>query len=205
MLIPIACLLISCSKSRVDGTLFHDNKNLYAEKIFVNENFVPDWVTKSGNNFIISTSKSDKTIFIYDTPSLTFKNSTGVKGGGPNDIQTFPMFCHTIDDKHLYVRGFSHFSIRKITIEPDGNFLFIDEYELKGNDNYNYMNIVKDSILIYYDSNNLSINKYDLKNKKKIKSIALEKEDHKVTTHVPSTFFNKKRLWFCILLINNVL
>jgi len=26
-----------------------------------------------------------------------------------------------------------------------------------------------------------------------------------VTTHVPSTFFNKKRLWFCMFLNNSVL
>ena len=159
--------------------IFHDTKHLYAEKIFVNEIFAPDWVTKSGNNFIISSSRSDKTILIYDTPSLTFKNSTGIKGGGPNDIQTFPMFCHTVNDKYLYVRGYSHFSIRKITIEPDGNFAFIDEYELEGKNNYNHLNIVKDSILIFYDSNILSINKYDLKNKKMIKSIEQKKEDHK--------------------------
>ena len=179
ILLPIVCLLISCSKSRVDGMIFHDMKNLCAEKILVNEIYVPDWITKSGNNFIISSSQSHKTILIYDTPSLTFKNSTGIKGGGPNDIQTFPMFCHTVDDERLYVRGFSHFSIRKIKIEPDGNFLFIDEYELEGKNNYNFMNIVKDSILIFYDSNILSINKYDLKNKKMVKTINLEKEDHK--------------------------
>ena len=178
ILIPIACLLVSCSEPRVDGMVFNDIKNLYAEKILVDEIFVPSWVTKSGNNFIISSSRSDKTILIYDTPSLAFKHSTGTKGGGPDEIQTYPMFCHTVDDEYLYVRGFSHFSIRKIKIEPDGNFLFFDEYELDGKNNYNHMNIVKDSILIYYDGEILSINKYDLKNGKNIKSIALEKEDH---------------------------
>ena len=181
VLIPVACFLNSCSNSRIDGTFFDYTQNLYAEKILVNEIYSPDGVTKSGNNFIISSSQSDKTIFIYDTPSLTFKSSTGIKGGGPDDIQTFPMFCHTLDDKYLYVRGYSHFSIRKIKIEPDGSFKFIDEYELERSNEYNFMNIVQDSILLYYDNNNLSINKYDLKNKKKIKSIALKKEDHNET------------------------
>lgn len=171
--------LYSCSKPRVDGTIFSENKELHAEKIPVNEIFSVDFVTKSGNYFIISNSKADTTLFLYETPSLTFKNATGIKGGGPDEIQTFPMFCHTLDNEFLYVRGYSPFSIRKISIQPQGNFSFIDEYKLDGYDEYNFMNLIRDSLFIYYSSDQLTITKYDLKNKALLKKISLKKEDHK--------------------------
>jgi hypothetical protein len=150
----------------VDGTVFHESKKLYAEKILVNEIFSAEFVTKSGNYFVISSSKSDTTLFLYEIHSLTFKNAIGRKGGAPYEIQTYPMFCHTLDDEYLYIREYSHMSIRKISIEPDGNFSFIDEYELDRYDGYNFMNITKDSMLIYYNgSAQLAITKYDLKTK----------------------------------------
>jgi WD40 repeat protein len=164
----------------VDGTVFHESKKLYAEKILVNEIFSADFVTKSGNYFIISSSKSDTTLFLYEIPSLKFKNATGRKGGGPNEIQTYPVFCHTLDDEYLYIRGYSHMSIRKISIAPDGNFSFIDEYQLDKYDGYNFMNIIRDSLLIYYNgSDQLAITKYDLKNKTELKKINLKKDAHK--------------------------
>ena len=94
----IAWMLSACSQPRVDGTAFHESKKVFAEKIPVNEMFSPDFVTKSGDYFIISSSRSDTTLFLYETPSLTFKNATGIKGNGPDEIQMFPMFCHTLDN-----------------------------------------------------------------------------------------------------------
>ena len=76
----IAWMLSACSQPRVDGTVFHESKKVFAEKIPVNEMFSPDFVTKSGDYFIISSSRSDTTLFLYETPSLTFKNATGIKG-----------------------------------------------------------------------------------------------------------------------------
>lgn len=162
----------------MDKMVFPEYKKLFAEKIFVNEIYSPDFVTKSGNNFIISSSASDTTLFLYDTPSLTFKKATGIKGNGPNEIQTFPMFCHTLDNKYLYIKGYSPFSIKKISIQPDGNLLFIDEYYLDKYDEYNFMNIIKDSLFIYYNSNQLAITKYDLKNKTELDKIKFKKDDH---------------------------
>lgn len=72
---------------------FHESKKVFAEKIPVSEMFSPDFVTKSGDYFIISSSRSDTTLFLYKTPSLTFKNATGIKGNGPDEIQMFPMFA----------------------------------------------------------------------------------------------------------------
>lgn len=175
----VVCILNACSNPGTDGTFFQENKKLIAEKIPVNEVFSTDFVTKSGNYFIISSSKSDTTLFLYEIPSLTFKNATGVRGNGPNEIQTFPMFCHTLNDEYLYIRGYSPMSISKILIEPDGDFSFIDEYNLDGYDEYNFMNIINDSLLIYYNSNQLAITKYDLKNKIELNKIKLIKDDHK--------------------------
>lgn len=175
----IICALNACYKPSMDGTFFHKNKKLIAEKIPVNEVFSTDFVTKSGDYFIISSSKSDTTLFLYEIPSLTFKNASGRRGRGPNEIQTSPMFCHTLDNEYLYIRGYKPMSISKILIEPDGSFLFIDEYELDGYDEYNFMNIINDSLFIYYSSNQLTITKYDLKNKIELNKIELPKDDHK--------------------------
>lgn len=109
----IALTLNACSTFHTDEMIFPESKKLFAEKILVNEIYSPDFVTKSGNNFIISSSASDTTLFFYETPSLTFKNATGIKGNGPNEIQTFPMFCHTLDNEFLYIKGYSPFSIKK--------------------------------------------------------------------------------------------
>lgn len=172
-------MLNACSNPHTNGTIFHESKKLIAEKILINETFSPDFVTKSGNHFIISSSKTDTTLFLYEIPSLKFKKATGIRGGGPNEIQTFPMFCHTLNNEYLYIKGYSPKSIRKISLKPDGNFSFIDEYKLDAYDEYNYMNIIKDSLLIYYNSNQLDITKYDLKNKKELDRIKLKKDDHK--------------------------
>lgn len=180
---PIYILLLvwmftACSEPRTNVTVFPEHKKLFADKVPINEVFSPDFVTKSGNYFIISSSVSDSTLFFYEMPSLTFKKATGKRGSGPNEIQTFPMFCHTLDDEYLYIRGYSPFSLKKIEFENDGHLSFVDEYELDGDDEYNFMNIIKDSLFIYYNSNQLAITKYDLKNKVELDKIEMKKDDH---------------------------
>lgn len=177
-LLLILLLLSACTKPHKDGTFFAESKKLLAEKIRVNEMFSPDFVTKSGENFIISNSKSDTTLFFYETPSLKFKFATGMKGKGPDEIQTFPMFCHTLNDKYLYIRGYSPMSIKKISLESDNDLLFVDEYNLGKYDEYNFMNIINDSLFIYYSSNKLTITKYDLKNEVVLDKIEFRKDDH---------------------------
>jgi hypothetical protein len=180
LLLSFTGILFSCSNSKYQENrmVFSESKKLYAEKIPVNEIFSPDFITKSGNYLVISSHKTDTTLFLYNTPSLTFSNSTGRKGSGPDDIGTFPMFCHTTDNKYLYIRGYSPLSVRKISIQPQGSFSFIDEYKL-GYDEYNCMNLIKDSLFIYYTIDELAIKKYDLKNNALLKEIKLKKDDHK--------------------------
>jgi hypothetical protein len=178
ILLSIVGILYSCSKDRVNNIVFQKSKELYAEKIPVNEVFSPDFITKSGNHFIISSSVADTTLFLYNIPSLTFKSATGKKGSGPDEIQRFPTFCHSLDNKYLYVRGYSPLAIRKIFIQPQGNFSFIEEYGLENYEEYNCMNIIRDSLLIYYVIDELAIKKYDLKNKILLEKINLKKDDH---------------------------
>lgn len=176
------CFLVyifsACTAPKTNDMAFVKHKKLVAEKIPVNEIFAPDFVTKSGDHFVISSSASDTTLFIYETPSLKFKKAMGVRGNGPDEIQTFPMFGHTVDKEYLYIRGYSPLSIRKTSIQPNGSLNFIDEYFLDQYDEYNYMNVIKDSIFIYYNSTNLAITKYDLKNKIELGKIEFKKEDH---------------------------
>lgn len=168
----------ACFDPRVNVTSFPEHKQLLADTVPVSEIFSPDFVTKSGNYFVIASSVSDTTLFFYEIPTLTFKSVAGIKGSGPNEIQTFPMFCHTLDDKYLYIKGYSPLSIKKIKLDNDSRLSFIDEYELNKNDEYNFMNIVKDSLLIYYNSNRLAIMKYDLKNHVELDKIKMKKDGH---------------------------
>ena len=61
-------------------------------------------------------------MFLYATPTLKFKSATGLKGEGPNEVKMFPMFCHTLDEDFLYIRGYEPYSIRKIKLQEDGSF-----------------------------------------------------------------------------------
>lgn len=45
----MAWMLSACSQPRVDGTIFHESKKVFAEKIPVSEMFSPDFVIKSGD------------------------------------------------------------------------------------------------------------------------------------------------------------
>ena len=183
----LICIPSACTEYETNNMVFPRHKKLLVEKIPVNEIFAPDFVTKSGNHFIISSSASDTTLFIYETPSLKFKKATGVKGSGPNEIQTFPMFGHTMDNNYLYIRGYSPQSIKKTSIQSNGDLKFTDEYYLDHYDEYNYMNIIKDSLFIYYNSTQLAITKYDLKNKRELDKIKLKKDDHSESCY----YFNR--------------
>lgn len=172
------CLFFcSCLDSHVKVTVFPETKQLLAEKVFVEEIFAADFVEKTRNHFIISSSKTDTTLFLYETPALKFKSSTGLRGGGPDEFKMFPMFCHTLDEEYLYIRGYEPYSIRKIKLQEDGSFSFVGEYHLDGGE-YNFMNIIKDSLLVYYEGNHLTVTKYDLKNKVKLDEIKKKTDDH---------------------------
>lgn len=49
----MAWVLSACSQPRVDGTIFHESKKVFAEKIPVSEMFSPDFVTKSGGPILL--------------------------------------------------------------------------------------------------------------------------------------------------------
>lgn len=171
-------MFTACSEPRVNVTAFPEHKQLLVDTVPINEIFLADFVTKSNNYFIIASSVSDTTLFFYEIPSLKFKSVAGIKGKGPNEIQTFPMFCNTLDDEYLYIKGYSPLLIKKTKLEHNGRLSFIDDYELNKNEEYNFMNIVKDSLLIYYNSNRLAITKYDLKNHVELDKIKMKKDDH---------------------------
>lgn len=174
----LICLLFcSCLDSHVQVTVFPETKQLLAEKVFVEEIFAADFVEKAGDNFVISSTKTDTTLFLYATPTLKFKSATGLKGEGPNEVKMFPMFCHTLDEDFLYIRGYEPYSIRKIKLQEDGSFSFVGMYHLDGGE-YNFMNVIKDSLLVYYEGNHLTVTKYDLKNKVKLGEIKKETDSH---------------------------
>lgn len=62
----------------------------------------------------------------------------------------------------LYIYNYNRMNyslIYILLIQPDSNLLFVDKYNLDKYDEYNLMNIIKDSLFIYYNSTLLEITK----------------------------------------------
>ena len=153
-------------------------KTLLVEKIYVNDVFSVDFMTKANNFLFISSSLTDTLIYQYSLPSISNIANFGIKGQGPDDIQVFPMFCSS-HDNFLYIWGYTPLTIRKFKLADSGEIQLQREYKLKTYEPFNNMHIINDSIFVYYLSNNLTIKKYNLNNGEYLDEINMKKDDHK--------------------------
>ncbi len=186
--IAIICLFNACSmKEAHEKIKFSEGKTLFATKIPTNALLAPDFVTTKGDHFIVSSSSTDTVLYVYSTPELNIEHKTGTKGKGPGEINAFPMFCEASNSKYLYIWGYSPVKIKKIQIERGGSLIPKEDLNLDKYENFNCMNIVQDSLLIYYSPDELTIKKFDLKNGKHLNEIKLQKDDH------PESFFYSNR------------
>jgi hypothetical protein len=154
-----------------------EEKNLIADKILSNKIFSPDFITRVGDKLLISSHLSDTVLYVYSLPSLTYLNSTGTKGAGPDDFQIFPMFCESFDNM-LYVWGFNLVTIKKFAINQSGELNFEGLIKLSKYEAFNNMHIINDSLFIYYLPDYLKTVKFDLKKDKETDKIQMKKDNH---------------------------
>lgn len=147
-------------------------RELYKEKK-ISEIIRPDFISKVGDKIFVLSSVSDTMIHEYSL-DMAYLRSWGNKGGDPDEIVSFPMFCKgDSDDEALYLWGFSPVSIRKYSKDESGSFEKEKDIALPYYATFNCMSISKDSIFYYYDINNLLIKKVFL-NSLKADSISFE-------------------------------
>jgi len=170
-------LLLFINSCRNDDISSPEKKELKSEKEILKEIISPDFLTRIDNKLIISSSQSDHMLYIYSLPDLKYLHSTGTKGRGPDEIPLFPMFCESLNQT-LYVWGYGPKTIRKFDINQNGELKLNDTIKLPRYEEFNYMHIFNDSLLIYYLPDNLNIVKFDLKNKKYLDNIQMKKDDH---------------------------
>ncbi|MDR0427812.1 MAG: TolB-like 6-bladed beta-propeller domain-containing protein [Dysgonamonadaceae bacterium] len=176
--VVVSFLLSSCSSFDKKRSEFGEIKHLKSEMVDLREIISPDFMTLKGNCLVISSSKSNPTVFVYSTPSLEFMSNFGTKGGGPGEIKLFPMFCESPGSANLYVWGYSPITIKKISISESGEVEYNEDITLKGYEAFNNMAIIRDSIFVFYLPDNLTVKKYDLVNKNE-SSIILPNDNHR--------------------------
>lgn len=186
------CLLLlsGCNKTNKQPIIIEQKtiteKKLTAEKILTNKVFSPDFLTKSNDKLVISSHLSDTVLHIYELPSLKHLNSLAIKGEGPDDFQTFPMFCESSND-YLYIWGYNPITIKKFSIGQHGELNCQEVLRLSRYDTFNNMHIFRDSLFIYYLPDLLTVIKCDLKN-----NIELDKFEKKRDNHQETFFYSNR-------------
>lgn len=179
--IVLLCICSSCDDVKTKQAIFSKEKVLRAEETPLKEIISPDFMIKEGKFLIISSRLTDIQIHTYSLPSLEYLGGTGNKGRGPGEIQVFPMFCRSEDDQLLYVWGYKPTTIQKWFIDQNGRFIDKGEIDLGRYDIYNDMQVISDSIFIYYLTDNLKIIKYDMKNRVFLDEIVFDKDSENRT------------------------
>lgn len=159
--------------------MFPIEKMLTADMVKLNEIINPEFMSICGEHFAISCSVTDPMIYLYSTPSLEFENSFVRKGRGPNEIPIFPMFCKSPDNNSMYIWGYTPVTIKKFHINGDNKPEYEREFRLSRYEAFNYMNILNDSLFLYYLPDELTIKKYDLVNNCYLDEIKFKMENHK--------------------------
>ena len=131
-----------------------------------------------GYHLVVASSKTNPMIYTYSLPSLSFLKASVNRGRGPGEIPSHPMFCESPGSEMLYVSGYTPTSIGKNKIDIDGALLLKEEFQVDVYEARNNMSVLNDSILIYYDIDNLTIRKYDLRTQNLLDSISFEQDSH---------------------------
>jgi hypothetical protein len=174
---PLLFLIYSCS---TDDNSSPEKIELKSDKKKLEEIISPDFITRVDNKLVISSSQTDKMLYVYSLPDLEYLNSTGEKGKGPEEIQLLPMFCESLNQT-LYVWGYGPTTIKKFDISQNGELKLNDTIKLPGYEAFNYMHILNDSLFIYYLPDNLKVVKVDLKKNKYLDDIQMKIDDHSET------------------------
>jgi len=174
------CFFYSCNQKveyqKVDP-FFISKRELVSVKYFSDEILHPDFMTRIGNILVISSTKSDSMLFYYHLPDMKLIEKTGRKGNAADEFHAFPMFCHTQTNNTLYIWGYTPISIKKITLNNEKDLEQTKTYNVSY-ESFNYMHVIKDSLLVYYLPDNLEIKKINLENNVSLGQVNLKKDSH---------------------------
>lgn len=127
----------------------------------------------------ISSLKTDTILYIYSLPNIEYVNSYGRPGAGPDEFGGCFSFCKS-SDKFIYFKGYSNpMQIGSYRVDKNGAPIVQKKYKLKNAALSNFGSILDDSTYLYFDVNQLIIQKVNLSTGKKIKDVKLEKDDHR--------------------------
>lgn len=182
-------LLTSCTNNQY--YVYVDEKfpidTLRATKYFLENVIHPIFITSKNNSLIVSSIRSDTSLYLYSTPNITYKNCFGVIGNGVGEYPLAPMFVFS-QMKDLYISGKTYTSIEQYSIDSLSQLSYVKEFDTGIEGSCNQMHLINDSILVYNSiPDKLSIKKYDIKSKEIIDEIVIGKESGN------STFFNINR------------
>ena len=156
----------SCKNETKKEISFSDIQSVVGEKIAIHERIYPDFFHIKSDYLIVSSSKTDTMLYVYSLPQLEFISSAGRKGRGPNEIPLFPMFCNSESETSLYIWGYTPSSLKKISFDEAGKFIYESDIRLNFYDAFNNMYLEDDLSLIYYSPTELVIKKYSVKDRK---------------------------------------
>lgn len=181
-------LLVSCTNNQ--HYIFVGEEypvdTLSTTKCFLENVIHPIFITSKNNSLIVSSIRSDTSLYLYSIPNLTYENRFGVIGNGVGEYPLAPMFVYS-QMEDLYISGKLYTNIEQYTIDSLSRMSFVKEFDTDISGSCNQMHLINDSILIYNSiPDKLSIKKYNIKTKKIIDEIVIGEEGK-------STFFNIDR------------
>ncbi len=179
----IGLLFVACTGRKSEPQqmveAFPVEKSLFAEKVKVEEVFsLSKMLCKENNLFVSDVRNNENLIHQYSLPDFKCVYKGGFKGQAEDEFQIFPVFCNTPANK-VYIWGYTMFSIKSFTLDNAGQLSFEKKYDLPmSSDIYNDMHIVRDSILVINEVNQLTIKKISLNNQQVIGEIKFKKDEH---------------------------
>lgn len=174
----LSMLLFSCAGNVSERKDFPPAERLTAEKIPLHEIFRAGELTTKGNKLIISSYRTDTLLYFYSLPDLKLQASGAISGGGPGEYpQEHLVFCSSPSDT-LLVWDIM-LNLRKVYIDSTGDVHSENAFNLGRIELFNNIHICRDSIMVYFDTDNLEIKKRNLSDNALLGSIKFEKENHR--------------------------
>lgn len=162
--ILILCWGCTSNDNIVKYEKFPTEYSLSADSVSTKKIYDNVFMNLTDSLLVVSSFKADTMMHFYSTPALRYKFSTGAKGHGSNEMQSFPTFCKTLT-KNLYVRGYTENTIRKFHL-LDTQILEDERYNISLTEVPNDMHVIHDSLLYYNDLTNMEIKSYNLRERK---------------------------------------
>jgi hypothetical protein len=171
-------IVASCSDyQKREDIVFKNIEHLCADTVYLQNVFDPRFVTLTNGILTLTSYQSSPMLHFYETPSLKYLYSTGIKGGGPYDFQIFPMICQNTGSDTLYIWGYTPMTIKSFSVHKNSLSL-VKSYKLNDYESFNNQHVIRDSIFLYSTSEDISIKKYDLEANVGIGELSFKTDAH---------------------------